>query len=64
MGKLAEGIIGLGTFCVGFLIVATLVLGWVLNIAKLITYNETAGMLLARFAGIFIAPLGAVLGWF
>ena len=63
MDRFIAGIMGFGTFCIGLLIMGIMVAGWVLNIAKLITYNETAGMLLARAAGIFIAPLGGVLGW-
>lgn len=64
MDRLINGIVAFGTFCIGMLIVGIMAFGWVMNIAKLITYNETAGMLLARAAGIFMFPLGSVLGWF
>ena len=38
--------------------------GWVTNIVSLVNGNEELGMTLARVAGIFIAPVGAVLGYF
>lgn len=48
-----------------FLVVALLgLIGWVMNIVKLVTADVFAGMEIARVAGIFVAPLGAVLGWF
>jgi len=46
-------------FLVGFGLV-----GWVKNIFDLIANDNEIGMLVARIAGIFIAPLGAVLGYF
>lgn len=38
--------------------------GWVLNIIKLCSADGMGGMEMARAVGIFVAPLGAVLGWF
>lgn len=40
--------------------------GWVANIVKLIGMDlgSVTGMLVARAIGIFVAPLGAVLGFF
>ena len=38
--------------------------GWVWNIVKLIQADALGGMEVARVAGIFVAPLGAVLGFF
>ena len=39
-------------------------LGWVWNIVKLSAMCcEVSGMLLLRVVGIFIAPLGAILGF-
>ncbi|ELE9693106.1 hypothetical protein RM405_004185 [Enterobacter kobei] len=41
--------------------------GWVMNLVKLIASGDLhfhAGMTLARVAGIFIVPLGSVLGFF
>jgi hypothetical protein len=40
------------------------VFGWVLNIVELIQGGESTGLMLARVAGIFVAPLGAILGLF
>ncbi|RZI60668.1 MAG: hypothetical protein EOP14_00090 [Pseudomonas sp.] len=39
------------------------VVGWVLNIVKLVPMEGPMGMLLLRAAGIILAPLGAVLGY-
>lgn len=41
--------------------------GWVMNLVKLIAREDlhfNAGMTLARVVGIFIVPLGSVLGFF
>lgn len=42
--------------------------GWVSNVIKLATtglaISEWGGLEVARVIGIFLAPLGAVLGWF
>jgi hypothetical protein len=39
--------------------------GWVMNIVEIANYDfaSITGMIILRIAGIFIAPLGAVLGW-
>lgn len=39
--------------------------GWIANIVKLVgmDFGVITGMLVARVAGIFVAPLGAVLGF-
>lgn len=43
-----------------------LVGGWIANIVKLIggSFDHVTGMLVARAIGVFVAPLGAVLGYF
>lgn len=38
--------------------------GYLANILFLITRDETFGLSIARAVGIFIAPLGTVLGFF
>lgn len=40
--------------------------GWVWNIVKLISmsFDPITGMLIVRVAGIFVPPLGAVVGYF
>lgn len=40
--------------------------GWVLNVVKIVQndFAPITGMLIARIIGVFIAPLGAVLGYF
>ena len=40
------------------------IFGWVMNISKLIDANALDGMVIARAIGIFVAPLGAILGFF
>lgn len=40
------------------------VFGWGLNIVELVQGGESTGLMLARVAGIFVAPLGAILGLF
>lgn len=37
--------------------------GWVMNILKIVQWEESIGMMVARIIGAFIAPLGGVLGW-
>ena len=51
-----------------FLYLALLILllgGWVMNLVEIVNYDfaSITGMIILRIAGIFIAPLGAVLGW-
>lgn len=41
------------------------VIGWVMNLFDIAnTCCEITGMLVLRVIGVFIAPIGAVLGWF
>ena len=40
------------------------IIGWVMNIVSMIHMETITGMGIARLVGIFIAPLGAVLGYF
>jgi len=37
--------------------------GWVLNLVAIAQVNDFSGMLVLRVIGIFVAPIGAVLGW-
>lgn len=37
--------------------------GWVLNIIAIVHADHISGMLVARIIGVFVAPLGAVLGY-
>ena len=51
-----------------FLYLSLLILlvgGWVMNLVEIVNYDfaSITGMIILRIAGIFIAPLGAVLGW-
>lgn len=38
-------------------------IGWVLNLVQIADTDHFTGMLILRAIGIFVAPLGAVLGW-
>jgi hypothetical protein len=59
----------MGTIIAGLLyitIIIGVIYGWVMNIVHLVQ-NEvvwTSGMSVGRIIGIFVAPLGAVLGYF
>ena len=51
-----------------FLYLSLLILllgGWVMNLVEIVNYDfaSITGMIILRIAGIFIAPLVAVLGW-
>lgn len=47
-------------------VVITALCGWVMNIITIAhsNFNDITGMLVLRVVGIFVAPLGAVLGFF
>lgn len=50
----------------GLAIVVASVIGWILNIVKFfgILDGAVTAMFIARIVGFFLAPLGAVLGYF
>jgi hypothetical protein len=58
----AVTIIQLGVIGVGLLGVV----GWAMNIFAIIDSNlhELTGLLLLRLFGVFVVPLGSILGWF
>jgi hypothetical protein len=45
--------------------VVVIIGGWIMNLVEIVNYDfaSITGMIILRIAGIFIAPLGAVLGW-
>lgn len=50
----------------GLLAIAVVVagfVGWILNIGALVHSDHLSGMVIARAIGVFVAPLGAVLGF-
>ena len=51
----------IGLVCLTLIPVA--VYGWIMNIVHLINNVEAVGLSIARGIGIFVAPLGAVLGF-
>ena len=58
-GNAAVGLIGL-------IVIAAVVVGWVMNIAAVFhaDFGHITGVLVLRVTGIFVPPLGAVLGYF
>lgn len=47
-----------------WVVIILAVSGWVMNIVTICSSNfELNGMLICRIAGIFLIPLGAILGW-
>lgn len=49
-----------------FVIVPAAIWGWVWNIVKLVgmSMDVISGLLIVRVVGIFVPPLGAVVGYF
>lgn len=48
-----------------FVVVLIIGIGWVMNIIKLISCDWIiSGEEVLRVVGIFVAPLGGILGWF
>ena len=45
--------------------VIALIAGWVMNIITIAhsSFNDITGMLILRVVGIFVAPLGSILGY-
>lgn len=48
----------------GLMLFLAFPVGWWLNLVAMIKSNEPFGMIAARVAGLFIFPLGAILGYF
>ena len=56
-----------GTALILFLMFAALfAIGWIWNVVKIVQsdFAVITGMFIARCIGVFVAPLGAVLGYF
>ncbi len=53
-------------FMVAFIILIIFILafvGYIMNIYRLVTSKEITGKTLARVVGVFVFPLGAILGY-
>ena len=52
--------------CVLLTIITALLIGWVMNIIEIAATvdAELTGMFILRCIGMFVAPLGGILGWF
>ena len=61
-----EKIITLPFYVHLFILLLTLaaIIGWVSNIAALFNLDTFSGEMVLRAVGIFLAPLGAILGFF
>jgi uncharacterized membrane protein len=44
-------------------LIVTIAIGWAANIISLVHMTGFSGMMVARCAGIFLPPLGAILGY-
>ncbi len=57
--------VGLFTWLMILTVVILGFAGWVMNIMTIAgsNFNDLTGLLVLRVVGIFIAPMGAVLGW-
>lgn len=55
----------IGAALIWLVIVVAAVYGWVMNIIQLYhsSFNDITGQLILRVVGIFVAPLGAVMGY-
>lgn len=65
--KKQKGFTSYGLLMTGFFLIGLLMLGgWVNNIIKIVGagFDVMNGMLIARCIGVFVAPLGGVLGFF
>lgn len=58
--------VGLGTFMLCIALIIMIIYGWIANVVDIIhTLNGPINALfVARIAGVFVAPLGAILGYF
>lgn len=58
--------LGLGVLVSGFIFMILIAIGWVMNIIALVHLESVdhLGEVIIRVIGIFIAPLGAIMGWF
>lgn len=57
--------VGIITWLLIFTAVILGFVGWIMNILTIAgsSFNDLTGLLVLRVVGIFIAPMGAVLGW-
>ena len=51
------------TSVIGFVALAMIVGGYIMNIVQLVQNHYSDGMVAVKAVGIFIAPLGVVMGW-
>lgn len=58
-----RGNAGLTAYCFILAVCALGLVGWVLNIAKIMHMEVLNGFAIVRAIGVFIAPLGAILGY-
>lgn len=61
MGSIISGIIAV---LAALAMIVAIIYGYVANVYSLVTQNEAFGMMIGRVVGIFVAPIGIVLGYF
>jgi len=54
-----KGVLGFVTL----IIIILSICGWVMNIIEIIHMKSLTGLMIVKCIGIFVAPLGAILGW-
>lgn len=66
MNMRADNIAAIGGIGAIGLVALAAAAGWVMNLVKLFgaLNDPITGMMIARAVGVFLAPIGAVLGWF
>ena len=56
--------VGVASGLLFLVMIAAAIIGWVLNIVTIAhSTGEISGMLVLRVIGIFVAPLGSILGY-
>ena len=64
MDKVFPMFFGLLGTAVILLFVGAIVYGYANNVIQLVTQNESTVIVIARFVGMFLGPVGVVLGYF
>lgn len=54
-----KGVLGVVTL----IIIILAICGWVMNIIEIIHMKSLTGLMIVKCIGIFVPPLGSILGW-
>lgn len=50
-------------FTTYWIVVILVLIGWILNLAQIVKMSALTGLMVVKIIGVFIAPLGALMGW-